>query len=158
MRIALVAESFFPAVDGTTTTVKAVVEGLTELYLGVLDPKTRVAAEKAGFVLSGEPAGLMSFDFGDHWQLHHAAPFAPVRWTNIYDPAHLVFFGDIISGLVAPAFGPAVRDVNLEQLRGGPSLGFTHTAYWARPEDRSRAATVRIAALREALDLAGDTL
>jgi hypothetical protein len=31
-------------------------------------------------------------------ELHRAAPFAVVRWTNIYDPAKLVFFGDIIGG------------------------------------------------------------
>src|SRR5262249_54391218 len=29
------------------------------------------------------------------WELHHAAPFAVVRWTNVYDTASLVFRGDI---------------------------------------------------------------
>jgi hypothetical protein len=44
------------------------------------------------------------------WVLHSAAPFAVVRWTNIYDPARLVFSGDIIGGPLARTFGPAIID------------------------------------------------
>jgi hypothetical protein len=44
----------------------------------------------------------------DTWMLHHAAPFAAVRWTNVYDPATLVFFGDVIGGPLASVFGPAI--------------------------------------------------
>ena len=36
----------------------------------------------------------------DLWRLHHAAPFAAVRWTNIYDPALLVFSGTSFPALL----------------------------------------------------------
>src|SRR6516162_4359613 len=63
------------------------------------------------------------------WELHHAAPFAMVRWTNVYDTASLVFRGDIIGGPLANVFGPAIIDVDLKSLRG-QSRSFTHTKYW----------------------------
>jgi len=63
------------------------------------------------------------------WELHHAAPFAVVRWTNIYDTASLVVRGDIIGGPLAKPFGPAIIDVDLKSLRG-QSRSFTHTKYW----------------------------
>jgi hypothetical protein len=87
------------------------------------------------------------FGATDAWMLHHAAPFAVVRWTNIYDPAALVFFGDVISGPVAGIFGPAIIDVNLKRLRGRQSWTFTHTKYWALDE------ASRIAACRHAVNL-----
>jgi len=35
----------------------------------------------------GPPAGLFSYFVADRkWAMHHAAPFAAVRWTNIHDP------------------------------------------------------------------------
>jgi hypothetical protein len=46
----------------------------------------------------GPPAGLFSYFVADRkWAMHHAAPFAAVRWTNIHDPHRLMFQGDIIS-------------------------------------------------------------
>jgi hypothetical protein len=62
-------------------------------------------------------------------ELHHAAPFAVVRWTNLCDPASLVYRGDIIGGPMANVFGPAIVDTDLRKLRG-PSDRFTHTKYW----------------------------
>lgn len=81
------------------------------------------------------------------WELHHAAPFAVVRWTNIYDPAKFVFFGDVIGGPLAAVFGPAIIDVNLKGLRG-QSYCFTHTKYWTLDGDKKH-----IAALRAAVNL-----
>ena len=63
------------------------------------------------------------------WELHHAAPFAVVRWINVYDTASLVFRGDIIGGPLANAFGPPNIDIDLKSLRG-QSRSFTHTKYW----------------------------
>jgi hypothetical protein len=63
------------------------------------------------------------------WELHHAAPFAVVRWINVYDTASLVFRGDIIGGPLAKPFGPAIIDIDLKSLRG-QSRSFTHTKYW----------------------------
>ena len=82
------------------------------------------------------------------WELHHAAPFAVVRWTNIFDPAKLVFFGDVIGGPLTRVFGPAIIDVDLKQLRGRQSCSFTHTQYWALNRDRTH-----IDALRAAVNL-----
>lgn len=94
---------------------------------------------------------LMSYPVAsatDTWMLHHAAPFAVVQWTNVYDPAALVFFGDVIGGPVGPVFGPAITDIDLKSRRGGrQSWTFTHTKYWALDEPS------RIAACREAVNL-----
>jgi hypothetical protein len=94
---------------------------------------------------------LMSYpvvNVAETWMLHHAAPFAAVRWTNVFDPAALVFLGDVIGGPLAPVFGPAVVDVDLKALRGGrQSCSFTHTKYWSLDE------VSRIKACREAVNL-----
>jgi hypothetical protein len=63
------------------------------------------------------------------WELHHAAPFAVVRWVNVYDTASLVFRGDVIGGPLKGQFGPAIIDIDLKSLRG-QSRFFTHTKYW----------------------------
>jgi hypothetical protein len=83
------------------------------------------------------------------WELHHGAPFAVVRWTNIYDPSMLVLCGDIIGGPLKDVFGPAIVDVNLKTLRGGrQSWCFTHTKYWTVDDEPKH-----IMALRTALNL-----
>jgi hypothetical protein len=119
----------------------------------LLDPDAVQRAKVAGFALDPDSPQLLCFPFGSghQWQLHHAAPFAAVRWTNIHDPALLVLFGDIISGAVAPIFGPGVIDVDL-RVRRGQSLRFSHTRYWSM---KGKIAPPHVAALREALDLAG---
>jgi tetratricopeptide (TPR) repeat protein len=83
------------------------------------------------------------------WSMHHAAPFAAVRWTNIHDPHRMIFQGDIISGPVAPVFGDGVRDIDLKALRG-QSRCFSHTGYWKPTADGS---APHIDALRKAIDL-----
>jgi hypothetical protein len=83
--------------------------------------------------------------------LHHAAPFAPVRWTNIFAAFRQGLRGDPIGGPVAPLFGPGVRDVPLE---GGAASGFfAHGVYWQMPEEGG-GAPPHIKALRDALSLA----
>ncbi len=68
------------------------------------------------------------------WFPHHAAPFAVVRWTNIYDPHRAIFFGDLVSGEHASLFGPGIEDQKVTILRKGIpwplSRFFTHTLYW----------------------------
>ena len=96
----------------------------------LLDPGQVEAAVTAGIPIDDSEPRLMSFEFGaDQWQLHHAAPFAVVKWTNIHDPSRFVFCGDVISGPLAPIFGPGVKDIDLAELRGR-SWRFTHTRYW----------------------------
>lgn len=103
-----------------------------------------------------DPPKLLSFHFDpDNWQLHHATPFAAVRWTNIHDPSRLIYCGDVVSGPISPIFGPGVIDIDLSKLRGRSWL-FTHTKYWT--PDRRNGPGKHIDALRAALDLAGDRL
>ena len=112
-------------------------------------------AKAAGFQFDDDKPRLIAFPFGaNHWQLHHATPFAAVRWTNIHDPARLVMLGDQISGPVAPAFGAGVLDVDLKALRG-QSLRFTHTRYWKLTRNFAKSLPKHITELREALDLGG---
>jgi hypothetical protein len=121
-------------------------------YRELLDPQVLKAAT-GKLPVDGKAAEnrLMSFPVPPAykiWELHHAAPFAVVRWTNIYDPAKLVFFGDIIGGPLAEVFGPAIVDVNLKKLRGRQSWCFTHTKYWTLDGNAKH-----IKALRAAVNL-----
>ncbi len=106
-------------------------------------------------LILGPPDGLFSYflDLPMTWSLHHSAPFAAVRWTNIHDPHRLIFKGDIVSGPVAPVFGKGVRDIDLRQLRG-QSACFSHTLYWYRgPADVAGQPEPHIKALQDAIDL-----
>lgn len=119
-----------------------------------LDPKVLDRAIATNALLDMPPPAksrLMSFPppgKPDVWQLHHAAPFAAVRWTNIYDPAFLVFFGDLVGGPLADVLGPAIVDVNIKALRKRQSWTFTHTKYWSPTGGQ-----IRINALRAAVNL-----
>jgi hypothetical protein len=94
------------------------------------------------FAVPPEPPGT--------WRLHHAAPFAAVRWTNIHDPHLPLLRGDIISGPLAAVFGAGIRDIDLKRLRG-QSPRFSHTLYWTPTADDP--AGRHIDALRRAIDL-----
>lgn len=82
-------------------------------------------------------------------RLHHAAPFAATRWTNIYDPPTVILLGDCISGPVSEVLGRGTRDVPVTMR--GPWRGrlFTHTLYWT---DTGRGVS-HLLKLREALNL-----
>ncbi|MBI2740746.1 MAG: hypothetical protein HYX38_29940 [Rhodospirillales bacterium] len=75
--------------------------------------------------------------------LHHAAPFAVTRWTNLYFP------GDVIGGPVAPLFGKGVRDVKLHAASRGlwdhllPAL--SHTRYWNHAAEKHASCALRCA-------------
>ncbi len=92
---------------------------------------------------------------------HFAAPFAAVRWTNIYDEHWFPLFGDIVSGRLAHCFGPGVEQVPVKMRRAGrpPLLNriFTHTLYWRWQKGYETPSPPHILALRKALDLAGPT-
>ena len=119
----------------------------------VLDQWSLDAARKTDLPLDDNEPRLLCFPLGERrWQLHHASPFAAVSWTNIHDPARLIFAGDIISGPLAFRFGKGVRDVDLRELRG-QSYCFSHTRYWRL--SKAGSAGAQVIALREALDLSG---
>ena len=100
----------------------------------------------------GPPQGLFSYFLRPPktWSLHHAAPFAAVRWTNIYDTHRPILRGDIISGPLAPVFGAGIRDIDLKDLRGQSPV-FSHTLYWALAPGGGP--MPHIDALRKAIDL-----
>ena len=96
------------------------------------------------------------------WKLHHASATGPVRWTNIHDAAGPVAFlaGDIISGPLAPLFGPGVVDVqvNIERRQGffaalALRRWFTHTQYWRFARSAPYGTPAHIAALRDAINV-----
>lgn len=67
--------------------------------------------------------------------LHHAAPFAVTRWTNLYFPVRWGLLGDLVGGRLASTFGPGILDIPVRTTR---RLGWTllaHTSYWHCPKD-----------------------
>jgi hypothetical protein len=120
----------------------------------VLDQWSLDSARKTDLPLDDKEPRLLCFPLGKdgQWQLHHASPFAAISWTNIHDPARLIFAGDIISGPLAVRFGKCIRDVDLRELRG-QSYCFSHTRYWQL--SKTGPAGAQVIALREALDLSG---
>lgn len=73
---------------------------------------------------------------------HHAAPFAPTRWTNLYFPQRRVVLGDMIGGPVRANFGVGVRDVPVRpsfdgwRARWYSVFPFVHSAYWRQQSSR----------------------
>jgi hypothetical protein len=122
-------------------------------YREELDPAVFAAAVATGTLPTGpSPQESRLIAFPDvigsgRWTLHHAAPFAAVRWTNVYDPSRLVALGDVISGPLSATFGRAITDIDLS-ARDRRSWRFTHTRYWAASQRPAR-----IAAFREAINL-----
>ncbi len=111
-----------------------------------LDPANLQAAIDAGMIAAGTSDGrLFSFPWRDDdktWELHHAALFCAVRWTNIFDHSQWIFQGDLISGPLRGEFGPGVIDIDLREIRG-QAHGFTHTLYWDRKADSRQLEVLR---------------
>jgi hypothetical protein len=89
--------------------------------------------DEKGYAYSGSPT-----DVGDDKKftplvLHHAAPFAVTRWTNLYFPAKFGLLGDLVGGPLHEDFGPGILDVPVRTtaLAGLAGLTpFAHTRYW----------------------------
>jgi hypothetical protein len=117
-------------------------------YREELDPDVLEAAEATGVLPIADPresSRLISYadpPGSRRWTLHHAAPFAVVRWTNIHDPSRLVLQGDVIGGPLSPALGRAITDIDLRALRG-QSLWFSHTRYWRSDRPAAQLKVVR---------------
>ena len=81
---------------------------------------------------------------------HHAAVFGPTRWTNLYFPAKLLLWGDLVGGELRPIFGPGVLDIPVSTRQ---RLGLlSHTLYWTTASDND----LHLGSLRAALDLCDD--
>ena len=134
----------------------------------ILEVEHKDAAIAEGFELNPTEPRLMCFPFSqkskrkgagkDCWQLHHAAPFAATRWTNLHDPSAWIYQGDMVSGPVGGTlFGVGVEDVDLKKANHNKQCRhFSHTLYWALTKKGKGTETVR--QLRKALDLPGDNL
>ena len=91
------------------------------------------------------------------WHLHHAAPFACTRWTNIWFPAAAGLFGDPFGGPLAELFGAGVVDRPVTAgrwwVRRRPFLA--HISYWSDPDEppQGYANGHHVRLLREALAL-----
>ena len=84
------------------------------------------------------------FTVNEESYLHHAAVFAPVRWSNLYSPVSDVLKGDIISGKVTEMFCPPGWTESKKQIVMSPIKElsvlnkelssteriFTHRKYW----------------------------
>jgi hypothetical protein len=90
-----------------------------------------------------------SFKKGALWLPHHAAVFAPTRWTNLYFPCKCTIFGDLIAGPLGPAFGLGIRDIAVNTTLNGGLC--THTLYWTMPPDSADSPVGHIQALRDAV-------
>lgn len=114
------------------------------------------------------PQSVKSIMFWDDGKLfpHHAAPFAAVRWSNIFDKRFFLVFGDLIGGRLQGLFGPGIRDMEakIEWFRLPGKLSnwrrfmphfFTHTHYWTY-EKGDHKPPHHIQALRRALNLLDD--
>lgn len=93
--------------------------------------------------------------------LHHAAPFAVTRWTNLYFPVRAGIFGDFVGGPLRPVLGQGIRDIAVRTQALGAGLQHTllaHTQYWNEKKfdaalDDHPEAQLALAALRNALSL-----
>jgi hypothetical protein len=89
--------------------------------------------------------------------LYHGAPFAVVRWTNMWFPAHLSFFGDWFGGPLAPLYGAGIMDIRLRNEGFWPRLwslfpAVAHARYFSYPKDDSRNSAT--SQLRDTMELA----
>jgi hypothetical protein len=90
---------------------------------------------------------------GSRRVLYHGAPFAVVRWTNMWFPAVWGFFGDWFAGPLAPLFGTGIKDVKLTGNKPKRLIpGYAHALYFKFPGDTSDDSVTT--KLRDTLDLA----
>ncbi|MXO89306.1 hypothetical protein [Pontixanthobacter aquaemixtae] len=80
------------------------------------------------------------YPYGANTALYHAAPFAVTRWTNMWFPPALNFFGDWFGGPLAPLFGHGIRDIRLKGdgwRRFIPAVA--HALYFSFPDKKPEA-------------------
>ncbi|MCP4184156.1 MAG: alpha/beta hydrolase [Hyphomicrobiales bacterium] len=77
--------------------------------------------------------------------LYHAAPFAVVRWSNMWFPAHLGFFGDWFGGPLRRLFGAGIKDHALDKNDWKRFLpAWAHTLYFTYPDDEEAGSATKI--------------
>lgn len=90
---------------------------------------------------------LYSYPLGDDDRdvLYHAAPFSLVRWSNMWFPAHVGFFGDWFGGPLRRLFGAGIKD---HALMGNDWKRFipawAHTLYFTYPQDETPGSATKV--------------
>jgi hypothetical protein len=116
-------------------------------------PTAPPIAEHEGYNNVNGTGLWFSWKNGHRRVLHDGAPFAVVRWTNMWFPAKLGFFGDWFAGPLAPLFGPGIADIELSGNKPWRLIpGYAHAIYFKFPEDTGPDSVTTH--LRDALDLA----
>jgi hypothetical protein len=115
----------------------------------------RISAKRLKYPVNGHKQEKFTFENPKGvWLPHHAAVFAPTRWTNLYFPCHAIFWGDLIGGPLVSAFGSAIRDVPVETKRRFGLL--SHTLYWTLPKKGRNVVAPWIEELRKAVRICQD--
>jgi hypothetical protein len=95
---------------------------------------------------------LYTYPYNGSSVIYHAAPFAVVRWTNMWFPAALGFFGDWFGGPLQFLFGNGILDVPLSGNRPKRYLpALAHSLYFRFPSDESANSVTTV--LHDAMDL-----
>lgn len=112
---------------------------------------------------SREPSATMP-SFSYPWRgrrvLYGGAPFAVVRWTNLWFPCWprwFGFFGDWFGGPLQPLFGNGILDIPVAGNGWRRRIpGFAHALYFKFPDDRTAGSVTRH--LEDALALGASNL
>lgn len=88
--------------------------------------------------------------------LYHSAPFAVVRWSNMWFPAHIGFFGDWFVGPLKRLFGNGIKDHPLQKNGWKRFLpAWARTLYFTFPDDeKTKGAVTQV--LHEFMELNPD--
>jgi hypothetical protein len=114
-----------------------------------------------GYAYSGQTADIGNGRKFTPLVLHHAAAFAVTRWTNLYFPAALGLFGDVVGGPLRGVFGLGIRDIPVSIPTWLGRTPLAHTCYWLREEpppiaDAAVAADAAGPAIEPKRKIAGD--
>jgi hypothetical protein len=85
--------------------------------------------DEKGYAYSGSPTDVGEDKKFTPLVLHHAAPFAVTRWTNLYFPAMFGLLGDLVGGPLHEDFGPGILDVAVRTTALGGLAGLTPFAH-----------------------------
>jgi hypothetical protein len=105
-------------------------------------------------MVESKDSGVGHYGWNNHGRtvLHHAAPFAVTRWTNLYFPVKGYLLGDWFGGPLQPLFGRGVWDREvLGNKPGRLAPAMAHGKYFSYPDDDSDDGIAKV--LQEVLEL-----
>ncbi|MEZ5092143.1 hypothetical protein [Nocardioides sp.] len=105
-------------------------------------------------IVEGKDLGVGRYTWDNRGRrvLTHSAPYAVVRWTNLFYPVRYGFFGDWFGGPLRPLFGTGIRDRAVLGNKPGRLIpGVAHGKYLSYPDEDG--ADDFAPMLREALQL-----